>query len=176
MTHKVILQALLIQLLTLATGIKEVLTLATGFMNQKLLSNRTIPVVVPAMNPRINQRIAPTVLVPQVLLTPTTKKVVADATLVDAWVNRDPRQVSWTKVNRSTTSNICNDFSVNHALYTVPIGVVTNYAPCGLDISLKVANKWQSISPALARNTPNWTLLLKETCLMIWILRPFSER
>ena len=48
---------------------------------QKLLSNRTIPVVVPTMNPRIYQRIAPIVVAPYMLLTNATKKVVADAAL-----------------------------------------------------------------------------------------------
>ena len=43
---------------------------------QKLLSNRIIPVVVPTMNVRINQRIAPIVMVPHMILAPATKEVV----------------------------------------------------------------------------------------------------
>ena len=44
---------------------------------QKLLSIRTIPVVVPTMDPRIDQIIALIVVLPQALLTLTTKEVVA---------------------------------------------------------------------------------------------------
>ena len=34
--------------------------------DQKLLRNRTLPVVVPTMNPRIDQRIAPIIVAPQI--------------------------------------------------------------------------------------------------------------
>ena len=46
---------------------------------QKILSNRTIPVVVPTMNTSIYQRIVPIVVAPHTLLTSTMKEVVADA-------------------------------------------------------------------------------------------------
>ena len=52
---------------------------SNGDFEQKLLSNWTIPVVVPKINPRIDQRIAPIVLLPQMLLTPETNEVVAEA-------------------------------------------------------------------------------------------------
>ena len=72
MTYKVILHAILRQLLTLSTGMKQLLTLATGVLKKKSI-NRTIPVVVPTMNPIIDQRIAPIVLAQQTLLIPLTK-------------------------------------------------------------------------------------------------------
>ena len=50
-----------------------------GNFEQKILSNRTNPVVPPTMNPGIDQGIAPIILVPQMLLTPWKKEVVADA-------------------------------------------------------------------------------------------------
>ena len=50
-----------------------------GNFEQKLLSNRTILVVVLTMNLSIDPRIVPTVAVPQTLLTPETKEVLADA-------------------------------------------------------------------------------------------------
>ena len=44
---------------------------------QKLLSNRTLPVVVPVMDPRIDNMIAPIGWASQTLFTPVTKEVVA---------------------------------------------------------------------------------------------------
>ena len=58
---------------------------------QKLLSNQTIPVVIPRMNPRTDQRIAPIVVTPQTLLTTVTKEVVADALSGSVWFHRNPR-------------------------------------------------------------------------------------
>ena len=84
---------------------------------KKLLSNRTIPVVVLTMNPSIDHRIAPIVLAPQTLLATTTKKGVADATSSGASVNSTLRQVSHIGVKRSTSGNIGHDVSVEHALY-----------------------------------------------------------
>ena len=46
---------------------------------QKLLSNRTLPVVVPVMDPRIDDRIATIGGASHTLSMPMTKKVVADA-------------------------------------------------------------------------------------------------
>ena len=64
---------------------------SSGYFEQKLLSSQTIPVVVPMMNPRIEQRIEPIILVPQILLKPETKEVVSNAALGGVWVNRTPR-------------------------------------------------------------------------------------
>ena len=69
---------------------------------KKILINRTIPVVVPTMNLRIDKRIAPLVVAPQTLLIPATKEVVVDAALGGAWINSTPRQVSRTGVDGST--------------------------------------------------------------------------
>ena len=55
---------------------------------QKLLSNRTLLVVVPTMNPRIGQRIVPIVAAPQTLLTSKTEEVVTNVACGGAWVNR----------------------------------------------------------------------------------------
>ena len=55
-----------------------------GYFKQKIFINRNIPVVVPEMNPRIDQRIAPLVGATQTLLTPSTKEVVAYAALGSA--------------------------------------------------------------------------------------------
>ena len=53
-------------------GNETVTYTSDGNFEQKLLSNRTIPVVFPTMNPRIDQRIAPIVLAPKTLWTPAT--------------------------------------------------------------------------------------------------------
>ena len=91
--HKVILHAIHRQLLTLSTGMEQLLTLAMEILKKYILSNRIISVVVPTMNPRIGQSIAPIVVAPQTLLTPAAKEVIADAASGGAWVNRNLRQV-----------------------------------------------------------------------------------
>ena len=75
---------------------------------KNILSNWTIPVVVPTMNLRIDKRIAPLVVAPQKLLTPATKEVVVDAALGGAWINSTPRQVSRTGGNGSIPCDIRN--------------------------------------------------------------------
>ena len=85
-----------------------------GNFEQKLLSNRTILVVVLTMNLSIDPRIVPTVAVPQTLLTPETKEVVADAACDRAKVNRTLRRVSRTGVNIITPVEVFNAVSVNH--------------------------------------------------------------
>ena len=64
---------------------------SNGNFEQQLLSNRTNPVVVLMVNPKIEQMIAPIVLAPQMLLAPTTKEVVVDTALGSTWFNRTPR-------------------------------------------------------------------------------------
>ena len=79
---------------------------------QKLLINRTLPVIDPTMNPSIYPRIVTIVAAPQTLFIPETKEVVADSTCSNAWVNRTLRQVIRNGVDRSTPGDICNDVSV----------------------------------------------------------------
>ena len=98
-----------------SNGNETVAHTSNGIFEQKILSNRTIPVVVLKMNPRIGQRIDTIVVSLQTLLTPTTKKVVADAALGGTWVNRTPGRVSRTGVDGSTPGDICNAASVKHA-------------------------------------------------------------
>ena len=117
-----------------------------------MLSKRTILVVNPMMNQRIEQRIGPIFVAPQMLLTPEMKEVVADAASRGAWVNRNPRQVRRTGVVGSTLGGMAHVVSVKHDPYPVLIGVAS--PPCGLNGSLQVANKQKSTSPAVVRNTP----------------------
>ena len=120
---------------------------------QKLLSNRTIPAVVPTMNPRIYQNITPILLTPQTLLTPATKKVIVDVALGSAWDNRTLQQVIRKGISRSTTGNILNADSVKDDPSPVLIGIVATSPPCGLNASLQVGNKHQSNFPDLVGQT-----------------------
>ena len=70
---------------------------------QKLLSNWTIPVLLPEMKPGIDQGIVPIVLAPQTLLTPATKEVVVDTASGSAWINRTPWRVSTAGVKPQAT-------------------------------------------------------------------------
>ena len=109
---------------------------SSGNFKQKLLSNRTLHVVVPTMNPIIDPRIIPIVAAPQTLLMPETKEVVVDAACSDAWVNRNLRRVSRTGIDGSTPGNVCNDVCVEHAPFLFLIGVVATSPPCSLIGSL----------------------------------------
>ena len=62
-----------------------------GDFEQNILSNRTLPVVVPTMYPVIDYRIVHIVGASQTLSTPATKEVIVDASSGNAWVNRNPR-------------------------------------------------------------------------------------
>ena len=97
---------------------------SNGNFEQKLLSNRTIPVFPPVMNPGVDQGIAPVVLAPQMLLTPATNEVVADAVSGGAQKNMAPQKVSKTSVAGSTPYNIRDNVNVFEPPSSVLIGVV----------------------------------------------------
>ena len=118
------------------------------------MSNWTLPVVVPTINLRIEQRIELIVVAPQNLLTPDTKKFVADAACGGAWFNRTPWQLSRTGVNGITPGDVFNDVSVKNVLSPVLIGIGSTFPPRGFNSILKVANKRQYTSPRLDGNTP----------------------
>ena len=112
-----------------------------GNFEKKLLSNQTLPVVVSKMNLRIYQRITPIVLATQILLTPATKEVAADAELGSVLVNRTLRIVISTGVNIITPGDMYNDVIIKHAPSPVLVVTVANFPPCGLSIILQVAKK-----------------------------------
>ena len=140
------------------------------------MSNQTIPVVVLTINPRINQRIAPIVLEPQTLLTNAMKEAATDTASGGTWVNRTPRRVSQTGVNGSNPGDIYHTVRIVEPPSLFLIRTVYTSPPCSLNAIHQVANKRQSTPPALVGNTQKWTLLLTESCPMIWIMSPFSER
>ena len=129
---------------------------------QNLLSNRTIPVVVPMMNLNIDQRIAPIVLAPQTLFTPATKEVITDAASGRAWVNRTPRQGIRTGVYRITPGEILNAVSLKDAPSPVRIGIVATSPAFGLNASLQVENKLQSTSPTSVGNAQKLDAIVDE--------------
>ena len=110
-----ILHAIRRHSLTLATGMNILQTLATGILNKKTLSYRTLPDIVPTINPITDKMIVMIVVASQSLLTPETKYVVADAACGSVWVNRTPWRVSRTDIEGFTPCNVFNDFSVKHA-------------------------------------------------------------
>ena len=128
------------------------------------------------MNPWIDHWIAPIVMAPHKLLAPVTKKVVADAALGGEWINRTLRKVSWIGVNGITPVNIFHAVSVVEPPSPFLIGIFATSAPCGLNKIHNIENKGQATPPTWLVTPKNWTLLLTESCPMIPILRPFSER
>ena len=113
-----------------------------GNFEQNLFSNRTIPLAVLLINPKIDQNISP-----------ATKEVVADTASGSACDNRNPRQVSPTGVDRITPGNIFHAVSVYNASSPVLIVIVATSPPCGIIRKMYVAKKWQSTSPGLGGNT-----------------------
>ena len=119
------------------------------------MSNRTIPVISPAMNLGIDQGISPIVLAPQTLLKPTMKEVVADTALGGAWINRTLQQLIRVGVDGSNTGDIRNSVSIVEPPSPVLIEIVGTYPTCGINVSQQVANKRQSTSPGLVGHTQN---------------------
>ena len=100
---------------------------------QKIFSNRTIPIFPPTMNPGTDQRIEPTILAPQTLLTPTTKEVVTYTASSGECINRTPRQVSRLGVDGSTPGEIRDSVRFVEPPSPVMIGIVATSPPCGLN-------------------------------------------
>ena len=53
-----------------------------GYLQQKILSNRNLPIVITTMDPRIDDRITTCSGTPHKLTTPTMKEVITDATRI----------------------------------------------------------------------------------------------
>ena len=119
---------------------------------QKLLSNRTLPIVVPTMNLRIDNRIAPIGGASQTLFTPATKEVVADVECSGTWVYQTHIQLSWTGFNGSNPCNTGLAIRSKPPPSTVLIGSLAISPECGISGSLQVGKKQQSTSPDKVRN------------------------
>ena len=121
-------------------------------LQQKLFSNQTLPVVVPTMDPRIDNRTANIGGASQTLLTPATKEVVADAARGSAWVHRNPRHVIQVVRNGSTPGDTGLVVRSKPDPSPVLIGSTAILPDCGISGSLKFGNKQQSTSPDEVRN------------------------
>ena len=71
------------------------------------LSKQTLSVVVLTLKPGIEPKIVPINVAPQIVLTPETKKVIADTSCSGTWVNRTRRQINRTGVDGSTPGGVC---------------------------------------------------------------------
>ena len=136
-THKAILQAILKQLLTLATK------------TLKKMSYWTIPVLPPPKNPGI----AVIRLTPMTLLRPTTKGIVMDMASGGAWTSGTPRKVSRTDVYGSTPGGMNNSISIVENSSPDLIIIIGTDPPCGLNLSQEVGDIRQSNSPGLVRKS-----------------------
>ena len=141
-THKVILHAIL----------KQLLTLATGILNQKYWVTRPYLSFPQRWTPGIDEDIAPIILAPHTLFTPAMKEVIVAAS-GGAWVNRNPWWFSRTGINGSTPGNICNAISIVEPPSPVLIKIVGTYPPCGLNVIQQVADKRKSTSQGLVVQT-----------------------
>ena len=128
-THKEILQVILKQLLTLATWI---------FNKKYWVTGLSLSLPLPT-NPGIDQGIVVIKLTPQMILTPATKEIVADAASGGAWTSRNTWRVSRTDVNRITPGNIGNAIGIIETPSPVIIGIIGTFPPCGLNLIQEVS-------------------------------------
>ena len=123
-----------------------------GNLQQKLLRYRTLLVVVPTMEPNIDDRIAKILGAYQKILTPATKEVVADVVCDGVWVNWTLRQVIQTVRDGSTPFNTGMDVRSNPDPSLVLIGSPITPPACGISGRLQVGKKQQSNSLKKNRN------------------------
>ena len=88
-------------------------------------------------------------MAPQTLLAPSMKEVIVDTASDGVWVNRTPRQLSWTVFEGTTPGNIRNSVSAEHDPWPVLIEINGTFPTCGLGGSLQVGNKRHSSSSGL---------------------------
>ena len=119
-THKAILQETLKQLLTLARKFEK-----------KIIEFPDHPCLVPTKNPGI----AVIRLAPQTLLKPVTNEIAAEMALRGTWIQRTPRKLIRTGVNRSTPGDICNAIGIFETSSPDLIGIIGIDPPCGLNHS-----------------------------------------
>ena len=124
-------------------------------LQQRLLSNRTlpiVPVVVPDMDPRIDNRITTMGGASNTILTHATKEVVADVTRGSVRVNRNPRHVSQTGRDNTIPCDTGLAVSYKPVPPSVLIGIPTIYPACETSGRSQVGKKRQSTSPDEVRN------------------------
>ena len=125
---------------------------SNGILQHKLLSKRTLPVVVLTMNPSIENRIAIIGGDYRTLPTPATKEVVADAARGSVRVNQTLRHVRRMARDGITPGKTGLAVSSKPASYPFLIGSTTISPACGLSEILQVGKKRQYNSPDRVRN------------------------
>ena len=111
------------------------------YLQHTLLSKRTLPVVVPTMDPRIDDSIAMIGGDSHKLSIPAIKEVVADTKRGGMWVNRTPGKVSRTGRYGSTPGDTSLYVRSKTAPSIVLIGSTSIYPACGISGSLQVGKK-----------------------------------
>ena len=109
---------------------------SNGNLRQKLLSNRTLLVVIINMDFRIDGRIATSGGTPHTLATPATKEFIMEVACNSARFNHTPRHVRWTGRDGSNPGDTCIDLSSTRDNFPVIIGKPTVSPYCGLSEGL----------------------------------------
>ena len=130
------------------TGNPETVThFNNEYLEQTLLSNRTIPV----LPPPTNSIISVIKLTSQTLLTSAAKENIADAKSGGAWMYKTPRRVTRTEVGGCILGGIGNSISIIETPLPDLIGIVGTTPPCGLNLIQEVGDICKSTSPGLVR-------------------------
>ena len=129
---------------------------------QKLLSNRTLPTVVPTMDPRIDYRIETVGGSSQTLLIPATKEAVEVAAYGSPWIDQTLRQVIQTGVSRSTPGDTGSAIRSKPATSQFLIGNPTISPAFGIIRILQNGKKQQSTSTKEVRNAQTLDTVVDE--------------
>ena len=86
---------------------RKVMDTSNRYLQQKLLSNRTLSIIITMIDPRIDDRFATSGASTLKLATPQTTEVIMEKSRSNAQILRNPRHVSQT-VRDGTTPGECN--------------------------------------------------------------------
>ena len=122
-------------------------------MQQKILSNRTLPIIITLIDLRIDDRFA--ICGPSLykLATPQTTEVIMYTERSSAWVLQTPRRVSWTGRDSNTPGHCGISARPPRANFLVLSGCLGFSPASGHSGILYVFNKRQSTVPDQIRDT-----------------------
>ena len=133
-------------IITCTSGGKKIKVMDTsdGYLQKKLLSNRTLPIITTMMDPRIDDMIDTCRGTPHKIATNLKKEFITDVTCSSVRVLQTPRNVSRTCRDRNTPGN--TPYSVRSPQANSPflIGVIGVSPTIGHSGILQVLNKRQS--------------------------------
>ena len=145
-----------------------------GDFQQKLLSNRTLPIITTKIDPRIDDRIATSGASPHKLVTSQTTEVITDEALSSARILYTPRGVRRTDRDGTTPGDCKIAVRSLRAYSPVMIGGIGVPPTRGHSGSFEVLNKWQSTVSEKLGIPKILMLALIESWPMMGILCPFS--